>query len=227
MNWVNKPAKEAFSEVLQDSSWVAPNFYYDDTKGEERQLLIYGEDIVANTSTYFGPHGSVAAITNGMNCQNCHLNAGRKNWGNNYSAVFSTYPKFRDRSGKTETIYKRVSDCFERSLNGTAPDSNSKEYKAIYTYIKWLGKDVEKGKKPYGSGIEKLPYMDRAADPAKGNWYTVRKLSWAGDGQLNLPGTVTSIRRCGENIAQYRCGLLPAVLDVKAICLIYTHNNPH
>jgi thiosulfate dehydrogenase len=193
LNWLNKSPNEAISEVQQDSSWIAPNLYYDDTKGEERQLLIYGEDIVANTSKYFGPHGSVVAITNGMNCQNCHLNAGRKNWGNNYSAVFSTYPKLRDRSGKIETIYKRVSDCFERSLNGTAPDSNSKEYKAIYTYIKWLGKDVDKGKKPYGSGIEKLSYMDRAADPAKGKLVYQSKCESChganGAGQLNQYGT--------------------------------------
>jgi thiosulfate dehydrogenase len=67
-----------------------------------------------------------------------------------------------------ESIYKRVSDCFERSLNGKAPDSNSREYQAIEAYIKWLGKDVKKGEKPKGSGITKLPYLERAADPAKG-----------------------------------------------------------
>ena len=157
------------NQTLKDSTWVPPSLFIDNLlEGEERELVIYGEDIVANTSRYFGPHGSVAAITNGMNCQNCHLNAGRKNWGNNYSAVYSTYPKFRERSGSTETIYKRVSDCFERSLNGTAPDSASKEYRAIYAYIKWVGQDVKKGEKPIGSGIEKLPFMDRAADPIKG-----------------------------------------------------------
>jgi thiosulfate dehydrogenase len=103
-----------------------------------------------------------------MNCQNCHLQAGAKAWGNNYAAVFSTYPKFRDRSGQIETIYKRVADCMERSLNGTAVDSNSRAFKAIYAYIKWLGKDVKKDEKPYGSGIEKLNYLDRAADPKNG-----------------------------------------------------------
>jgi len=56
----------------------------------------------------------------------------------------------------------------ERSLNGTAVDSNSREFKAIYAYIKWLGKDVQKNEEPIGSGIEKLPYLDRAADPKKG-----------------------------------------------------------
>ena len=152
-----------------DSTWVGPSIYIEHTTlGEERELIIYGQELIAHTSRYLGPKGSVAQITNGMNCQNCHLQAGAKAWGNNFAAVFSTYPKFRDRSGQIETIYKRVADCMERSLNGTAVDSNSREFKAIYAYIKWLGKDVQKNEQPIGSGIEKLPYLDRAADPQKG-----------------------------------------------------------
>lgn len=152
-----------------DSTWIGPNLSFDNTTiGEERELVIYGEELIAHTSKYIGPKGSVAQLTNGMNCQNCHLQAGKKAWGNNYAAVFSTYPKYRDRSGQVESIYKRVADCMERSLNGVAVDSNSREYKAIEAYIKWLGKDVAKNKKPYGSGIEKLEYLDRAADPKKG-----------------------------------------------------------
>ncbi|MBL0305865.1 MAG: c-type cytochrome [Chitinophagaceae bacterium] len=189
-----KPSdKQAFTAKPEDSTWIPPSLFTDNLlEGEEREMVIYGEDIIANTSRYFGPHGSVAPITNGMNCQNCHLIAGKKSWGNNYSVVFSSYPKFRDRSGATETIYKRVSDCFERSLNGTAPDSTSREYKAIYSYIKWLGKDVKKGEKPVGSGIEKILYMDRAADPIKGKGiYTAQCQSCHGangEGQLSLNG---------------------------------------
>ena len=176
-----------------DSSWVTPSLFTDnELQCAERELVIYGEDVIANTARYFGPHGSVAAITNGMNCQNCHLNAGKKMWGNNYSAVYATYPKLRDRSGRIESIYKRVSDCFERSLNGTAPDSNSREYQAIYAYIKWLGKDVKKGERPVGSGISKLNFLDRAADPVKGKEvYTTQCQSCHGangEGQLSLNG---------------------------------------
>ena len=82
--------------------------------------------------------------------------------------VNAEYPKFRHRSGAIETIYKRFSDCFERSLNGVPPDSNSTEFKAIERYIKWVGKDVKKGDPLRGRGIEKIPLLDRAADPEKG-----------------------------------------------------------
>ncbi len=130
--------------------------------------LCMDRELIENTSYYLGPKGTIAAITNGMNCQNCHLDGGTLPWANNYSAVVSTYPKFRDRSGSLETIPKRVNDCFERSLNGMALDTTSLEMKAILAYLHWVGDDIPKGKKPKGSGIMDLPYLDRAADPAKG-----------------------------------------------------------
>jgi len=89
---------------------------------EEKELVVYGRELIAHTSNYLGPKGSVKQISNGMNCQNCHLNAGTQPWGNNYFAVQSTYPKFRARSGTKENQIKRVNDCFERSLNGKALD---------------------------------------------------------------------------------------------------------
>lgn len=175
--------------ALPASDWVAPSLYLDVTlKGETREAVIYGNDLVARTAQYFGPQGQIAAITNGMNCQNCHLDAGKRSWGNNYSAVASTYPKFRDRSGSIESIPKRVNDCFERSLNGKPIDTNSREMKAIVAYIQWLGQTVPPGKKPIGSGIVNLDYLDRPASPEKGALvYTAKCQSCHGaDGQGQL-----------------------------------------
>jgi thiosulfate dehydrogenase len=87
-----------------------------------KEQVNYGKDLIAHTSKYLGPNGSVLKISNGMNCQNCHLQAGTAVFGNNYGSVASLYPKFRARSGTIENIYKRVNDCFERSLNGKALD---------------------------------------------------------------------------------------------------------
>jgi len=188
---INAPKKEIPSIV--NEGWTPPSLYLDRTlEGEERELVIYGEELIANTAKYLGPNGSVAHITNGMNCQNCHLNAGRKTWGNNYGAVASNYPKFRDRSGSIETVYKRVSDCMERSLNGMALDSNAREMKAMIAYIKWVGHEVEKDSTPKGSGIKPPEYLDRAASPEKGLVvYTAKCQSCHGangEGQLAADG---------------------------------------
>lgn len=133
-----------------------------------RQQVEYGKELISGTAKYLGPKGSVMQITNGMNCQNCHLDAGTKAYGNNYGAVFSTYPKYRARSGKEEDIFKRINDCIERSLNGKALAKESKEMQAIKSYIEFVGKDVPKGTKAKGSGIYDLAFLARAADPEKG-----------------------------------------------------------
>jgi thiosulfate dehydrogenase len=132
------------------------------------EAIQYGKELVANTAEFLGPKGKVKAISNGMNCQNCHLQAGTAPLGNNYGAVASTYPKMRARSGTEEDIQKRINDCFERSLNGQPLARDSKEMTAMVAYIQWVGKDVPKGETPKGSGLYEVPILDRAADPAKG-----------------------------------------------------------
>ena len=127
---VKKPISQSVQlEVnkIDTSAWVGASQYQIPLDTNQNGPLIrYGYELIAHTSKYLGPKGTVQHSTNGMNCQNCHLEAGTKPWGLNYGAVYSTYPKFRDRSGSIETIYKRINDCMERSLNGKALDTNSK-----------------------------------------------------------------------------------------------------
>ncbi len=176
----------------EDGVWEAPD---KDLINEEpnSELLHYGRKLVMSTSLYLGPRGSVAQISNGMNCQNCHLEAGTKPYANNFGAVASTYPKFRERSGKIESVYKRVHDCFERSLNGHAPDSSEREMQAIVAYILWVGKEVTKEEKPEGAGLKDLPFLERAADPEKGKKVYTAKCQNChaenGEGQMAPSGT--------------------------------------
>lgn len=167
--------KAAFAKLKEEeklktelASFWQPNDIQKVNNAAEKELLEYGKELIAHTAKYLGPKGSVMQLTNGMNCQNCHLDAGTKIWGNNYGGVYSTYPKYRPRSGTVEDLYKRISDCLERSLNGKSLPEESKEIQAMKAYIEFVGKNVEKGKKGKGAGIFELPYLDRAIDPAKG-----------------------------------------------------------
>lgn len=150
-----------------EEMWNAPDWT---TVGEDTNAIEirYGRELITNTAQFFGPNGSVKAMSNGMNCQNCHLKAGTVPFGNNYGAVYSTYPKIRSRSGMSEDIQKRINDCFERSLNGESLGRESREMKAMAAYINWVGKDVAKGQVPKGTGIYEMPLLDRAADPVQG-----------------------------------------------------------
>lgn len=152
----------------EEHVWTAP-----DTnsipKDETGKLISYGRTLVIHTSKYFGPKGSLAQAGNGMNCQNCHMDAGTRPYGNNLGAVASTYPKFSARAASLVTIAGKVNECFSRSMNGEPIDTNSKEMKAIVAYIQWMGKDVKKGETPVGSGGIKSPhFINRPADPENG-----------------------------------------------------------
>jgi len=131
-------------------------------------LIRYGKDLIVNTSKYLGPKGVISSISNGMNCQNCHINAGRENFANPFSGVKNNYPKYRDRSGRTESYEFRVNECMQRSMNGMPLDSLSLEMRAMVAYVKWMGKDVPKGIRPIGTGTQMPQLLNRAADPAKG-----------------------------------------------------------
>lgn len=176
------------SKKLVPEYWIAPDVSAISAK-TEKERVEYGKELIAHTSKYLGPKGSVMQISNGMNCQNCHLKAGTAVFGNNYGSVASMYPKFRARSGGLENIQKRVNDCLQRSLNGSALDTNSREMKSIVAYINFLGTNVKKGEKALGSGFKDLTYLDRAADPDKGKAvYTLKCVSCHqanGSGLLN------------------------------------------
>src|SRR5690606_31355305 len=177
---------------VQARVWTAPSVEEIDVATDSGKLIAYGRELIANTARYLGPSGSVLQISNGMNCQNCHLEARTKPWGNKCSGVYSTYPRFRNRSGSVENIYKRINDCIQRSLNGEVLDTLSREMQAMYAYFKWLGRDVRKGERPSGVGLEQLPFLDRPADTVSGRVIYVEKCQLChaadGGGQLNPDG---------------------------------------
>src|SRR5579864_1281871 len=75
----------AYADVSKKENrlWTAPDSAsLGDSESEK--LIKYGRELIAHTSSYIGPHGSVSKLASGMNCQNCHLAAGTKPFGNNY-----------------------------------------------------------------------------------------------------------------------------------------------
>ena len=64
------------------------------------EQISYGKDLILHTSKYFGPKGTLAQNSNGMNCTNCHLQGGTVFYGNNYEAFFANYQNFGERCVK-------------------------------------------------------------------------------------------------------------------------------
>lgn len=145
------------------------------SNSEEDNLIRYGRELITHTSRYLGPQGNIASITNGLNCENCHLEAGTKSFTNNFLGVASTYPKFRARSGRSESVEFRINECLQRSLNGEEIDSVSKEMRAMVAYIKWIGKNVDKNTKTDEIKTKEVSFLERAANSSKGAGIYVTK----------------------------------------------------
>lgn len=170
-------SNESAKPIGQGSGeWKPPGMSEIDTHADAA-LIRYGRELIEHTSRYLGPEGKVTAISNGLNCTNCHLQAGTKAFAANFSAVASTYPKFRLRSGKVEGFEKRINDCLQRSLNGDTLERSSREMRAMVAYLKWVGKDVQQGEVPKGAGLLKLPWLSRAADTVAGKFLYSRYCS--------------------------------------------------
>ncbi|HEX5025914.1 MAG TPA: c-type cytochrome [Agriterribacter sp.] len=170
----NVDSQSSGTERAVDTLKIAALYLPPDTleiqQSPDAKLIRYGRELVANTRKYLGPQGIVAQISNQLNCQSCHLEAGAKTaaYSSNFLGVAANYPLYRDRSGIAETIQFRINDCMIRSMNGKLLDTTGPEMKALVAYILWIGKDVPAKTKPLNSNIEQLPYLQRAADTIRG-----------------------------------------------------------
>jgi len=118
-------------------------------------MVKYGKSLFRDTQQMGSPY-----IGNGMNCSNCHLDDGRQANSSPLWAAHGMYPAFRKKNGHVNTYEERLQGCFTYSMNGTPPDSGSKELTALIAYSYWLSGGVPLGKEMHGRGY---PELDKAA----------------------------------------------------------------
>lgn len=162
---IKNTAKYSFTQ--KSNTWIPPDTS-ELAKDAAGNLIRYGHELIVHTSRYLGPKGSVAQISNGMNCDNCHINGGTTLFANNFSVTAPSYPQFKKRNNSLVDLVERIDGCFERSLNGEKLTDTSREMKAMIAYINWMGKNKDEVKNKFGTSTEKLAYLNRAADTANG-----------------------------------------------------------
>lgn len=91
-----------------------------------------------------------------INCTNCHLDSGTRQFAGPWVGVVARFPQYRSRSGKVDTLQDRVNDCFERSLNGKRLPEKSAEMTDIISYMTWLSKGYAIGHEVEGMGMPRL-----------------------------------------------------------------------
>lgn len=135
----------------------------------EGALAAYGKQLITETYKHLGPEIKQGRITgNNLACSSCHLNGGTKPYAAPYIGLSAIFPIYIGRENKIESLEERINGCFERSMNGRAIPTDSKEMRAIVSYIKHLSKDAVVGSRLEGQGFVKINIPDRAADKIRG-----------------------------------------------------------
>ncbi len=118
-----------------------------------------GEVLVTRTSEELPDH-----VGNDLHCTSCHLQGGTVAGAGPWVGIVGVFPEFRARSGRVNTLDRRINDCFERSMNGTALEPESAEMSAIIAYMTWLSRDIPVGREVEGRGFRRIsspPTPDR------------------------------------------------------------------
>ncbi|MBW4056689.1 MAG: c-type cytochrome [Proteobacteria bacterium] len=153
---------------VSSTAWVAPQMK-DIPQGEEGDLIRYGALLLTDTYAQLGSGAKDTKMHfsgNTLNCTNCHLDNGTKQFGLPWMGVSQTYPQYRGRENQVQGLEKRINGCFERSLNGKEMPADSREMKAMVAYVNWLSKDMPKN--VYGLGTPKFEGPNRKANVSKG-----------------------------------------------------------
>lgn len=184
---VKKPPEKKYGRVY-------PWKYPDDPLlpiGEDRELVIYGIEIMDETDRAIGPKADnpqKRLAGNNLSCSSCHINAGRTPDGLGLVGVAKRYPQFSARINGRQTLEGRINGCMERSMNGRPLPLESREMKALVAYMNWLSRDVGGGSVA-GDNLPKIPLLKRAADPLAGRMVYEQNCSGChgphGEGQIN------------------------------------------
>ncbi len=131
-----------------------------DALGKTAQL---GENIFVHTQRYAKRY-----IGNGLNCENCHLDAGRKAGAAPLWAAYVAYPRYQKKYRRVVTFGQRLDGCFRFSMNGTAPPLTGQTIAALTTYAAWLARGAPVGGTLMGRGYPAIAPAPQAPSAARG-----------------------------------------------------------
>lgn len=129
----------------------------------------HGMAIFENTGTE-----ARAFVGNGLACRSCHLDAGRKADSAPMWAAWVSYPQYRAKNKKMNSMEDRLNGCFSYSMNGQDSPSGGPPPKGdpIYTdleaYFHWLASNAPTGAKLKGAGFPKLKLSSLGYDRDRG-----------------------------------------------------------
>ena len=148
-------------------------------------MVSYGRDIFVDTQRYAKQY-----VGNALNCQNCHLDAGRAANSAPLWAAYVAYPAFRTKNEQVNTFAKRLEGCFRFSMNGRAPPADSAVITALTAYAFWLATGAPVGAHLEGRGFAALGEPAQPASAQRGaSVYSQHCVACHQESGAGLPGT--------------------------------------
>lgn len=126
-------------------------------------IVRQGRDIFVDTQRYAKKY-----VGNGLNCVNCHLDAGRAAGSAPLWAAYVAYPAFRDKNEQVNTFQQRLEGCFRFSMNGTPPRPDDLVMTALVAYSFWLATGAPVGAHLEGRGFPAIAPAPQPASVARG-----------------------------------------------------------
>lgn len=126
-------------------------------------IIRFGRDVFVDTQRYAKKY-----VGNGLNCVNCHLDAGRAPGSAPLWAAYVAYPAFREKNEQVNTFQQRLAGCFRFSMNGTPPPADHLVLTALVAYSFWLATGAPVGAHLEGRGFPAIAAAPEAASATRG-----------------------------------------------------------
>ena len=126
-------------------------------------MIRFGRDVFTDTQRYAKPY-----VGNGLNCVNCHLDAGRQANSAPLWAAYVAYPAFMTKNRQVDTFEHRLEMCFRFSMNGRMPPADSAVVVGLVSYAYWLATGAPVGAQLAGRGYRPVAEPALAPDAQRG-----------------------------------------------------------
>ncbi len=144
----NDTIKYALPIFEGDPFWDPLNAKPITTDTKYGEMVQYGYQLIVATWRHIGPeveNPSMRYSGNNNACSSCHLGAGTFKYGAPFVGTYGNFPQYRNREDVLGDLTGRINGCMERSMNGYKLPAESKEMKAMQTYMHWLSQGIPVG----------------------------------------------------------------------------------
>ncbi|MFT9597212.1 c-type cytochrome [Mesobacillus sp.] len=131
--------KNEGNDTGDELAYDPPSMEELDPKNPMTEYIEYGQKVFHETDTVLDEY-----VGNQLSCSSCHADAGLAR-SSSMVGVTTQFPQYRPREGVVFTLEDRINGCMVRSMNGKMIPEDSKEMRAMMSYLTYISNGIEVG----------------------------------------------------------------------------------